>query len=39
MTIAKLQMIRRLLLQLLAMVDAELRERGVPTVANYQRTQ
>ncbi len=28
MTIAKLQLIRRLLLQLLVMVDVELRERG-----------
>jgi hypothetical protein len=28
MTIAKLQLIRRLLLQLVAMIDTELRERG-----------
>jgi hypothetical protein len=28
MTIAKLQLIRRLLLQLVAMVESELRERG-----------
>lgn len=32
MTIAKLQLMRRLLLQLVAMIDAELRERGVPLV-------
>ena len=30
MTIAKLHVIRRLLLQLVAMIDAELRDRGVP---------
>ena len=28
MTIAKLQLMRRLLLQLVSMIDAELRERG-----------
>ncbi len=32
MTIAKLQLIRRLLLQLVAMVDAELVERGVTVI-------
>ena len=31
MTIAKLQLIRRMLLELVAMIDKELRERGVPT--------
>ena len=33
MTIAKLQLMRRLLLQLVSMIDAELRDRGaVPTI-------
>lgn len=32
MSVAKLQMIRRLLLQLLQLVEAELRERGAPIV-------
>lgn len=34
MTIAKLHTIRRLLLQLVAMIDAELRDRGVPITIN-----
>jgi hypothetical protein len=39
MTIAKLHTIRRLLLQLVAMIDAELRDRGVPTIqaSDYQQ--
>lgn len=40
MTITKLQLIRRLLLQLVEMIDAELRERGALTTINsrnYQR--
>lgn len=41
MTIAKLQLIRRLLLQLVAMVDDELHARGVRTIVNrdYQQPQ
>lgn len=34
MTIAKLQLIRRLLLQLVAMIEVELRDRGVPITIN-----
>lgn len=39
MTIAKLQLIRRLLLQLVAMVDEELRARGAQTISarDYQQ--
>lgn len=42
MTIAKLQLIHRLLLQLVGMVAAELRDRGVPvdetiTIRHYPR--
>ena len=32
MTIAKLQLMRRLLLQLVALIEVELRDRGVPTI-------
>lgn len=44
MTIAKLELIRRLLLQLVSMVEDELRVRGVPvrertiTHSDYQRS-
>jgi len=38
MTIAKLQLIRRLLLQIVAMIDMELRERGaMVNVRDYQQ--
>jgi hypothetical protein len=42
MTITKLRLIRRLLLQLVEMVNAELRDRGVPVgetidISNYPR--
>lgn len=39
MTIAKLQLIRRMLLQLVAMIDMELRDRGVATIqaSEYQQ--
>ena len=33
MTVAKLQLMRRLLLQIVAMIDMELRERGAQTTS------
>jgi hypothetical protein len=39
MTIAKLQLMRRLLLQLVAMIDEELQQRGVPTISTREYQQ